>query len=466
VIFVFPFIGLFLATIYFAFIGVKVTVEKHHDAQSMDFVRDILKYAALFLSVFFLSFGLAGLLANLIDPNNVAGLTDEDTARALSFVIVGIPVVAVISKWIKRDFTKNLENSFAPAWQIYLFAATTFTFLIWFLFLSGSLNWLAGEPYNPKGLAQGVISFLLWLVHLRLIAHHRSLTVNLHRFIGWFTGITGSVVAVISLLEYAISKSTGFSMSRFQIQEAIILLAVAVPTALHYWEDFNLNVTAIEQRVYRIFGGLIIPALFATIAATFTSNQLITWFFGEHMDDAKIVLNDVPSTLATSFVLALVMIYFSKLLKVNSNFEWDLISRGQHYLLSAMAMVGVAISLGTLIAGALDKGDHQDATIFGISLLFTTLPTWIVNWRKCQVALALEFEEEHTSPIRRFYLYAMIGVPTIVALGASVFVLFTLFKGLLIGGFDSMQLSTPLGILVSTGAVALYHFRIYRLENS
>jgi Domain of unknown function (DUF5671) len=199
VIFVFPFIGLFLATIYFAFIGVKVTVEKHHDAQSMDFVRDILKYAALFLSVFFLSFGLAGLLANLIDPNNVAGLTDEDTARALSFVIVGIPVVAVISKWIKRDFTKNLENSFAPAWQIYLFAATTFTFLIWFLFLSGSLNWLAGEPYNPKGLAQGVISFLLWLVHLRLIAHHRSLTVNLHRFIGWFTGITGSVVAVISL---------------------------------------------------------------------------------------------------------------------------------------------------------------------------------------------------------------------------------------------------------------------------
>ena len=60
----------------------------------------------------------------------------------------------------------------------------------------------------------------------------------------------------------------------------------------------------------------------------------------------------------------------------------------------------------------------------------------------------------------------MIGVPTIVALGASVFVLFTFFKGLLIGGFDSMQLSTPFGILVSTGAIALYHLRIYRLENS
>lgn len=462
-IFAFPMMGLFLATIYFAFIGVKVTVEKHHDDQSMDFVRDILKYAALFLSVFFLSFGLAGLLVQLIDPNNVAGLTDEDTARALSFVIVGIPVVAVISRWIKRDFTKNLENSFAPAWQIYLFASTTFTFLIWFLFLSGSLTWLAGEQYNPKGLAQGIISFVIWVIHVRLIAHHRSLTVNLHRFVGWFTGITGSVVATISLLDYAISKSSGFTMSRFQIQEAVILLAIAVPTALHYWNDFNLNVTAVEQRIFRILGGLVIPALFATIAATFTVNQLITWFFGDHLDDVKIVLNDVPSTLATAFVLALVMIYFRSLIK---HFEWDDISRAQHHLLSAMAMVGVAISVGALIAGVLDTTDHQDATIFGISLLATTLPTWIINWRKCQIAVAMEFEAEHTSPIRRFYLYALIGVPTIIALGASVFVLFTFFKALLIGGLDTIQLSTPLGILISTGAVALYHLRIYRLENS
>jgi hypothetical protein len=312
-------------------------------------------------------------------------------------------------------------------------------------------------------LAQGVISFIIWLIHIRLIAHHRSLTVNLHRFVGWFTGITGSVIATISLLDYAISKSSGFTMSRFQIQEAVILLAIAVPTALHYWNDFNLNVTAIEQRIFRILGGLVIPALFATIAATFTINQLITWFFGDHLDDVKIVLNDVPSTLATAFVLALVMIYFRNLIK---RFEWDDISRAQHHLLSAMAMLGVAISVGALISGALDKSDHQDAIIFGISLLITTLPTWVTNWRKCQLAVAMEFEAEHTSPVHRFYLYALIGVPAIIALGASVFVLFTFFKALLIGGLDTIQLSTPLGILISTGAVALYHLRIYRLENS
>jgi hypothetical protein len=390
-------------------------------------------------------------------------LTDEDTARALSFVVVGVPVVVIISRWIRKDFKKNPEDSLAPAWQIYLFAATTFTFLIWFLFLSGSLTWLAGEQYNPKGLAQGIISFAIWLVHIRLIARHRSVTVNLHRFVGWFTAIAGAVIATISLLDYAISKIFGFTVNHFQVQEALILMAIAIPTAIHYWMDFELNVTAVEQRIFRIIGGLVVPALFATIAATFTINQVLTWYFGKHVDDIKVVLNDVPSTLATAFVLSLVMINFRNLIK---GFTWDLISRAQHHLLSAMAIVGVSISIGALVSGALNSDNHTDAIIFGSSLLITTLPTWVSNWRKCQLALALNFDEEHTSPIHRIYLYALIGLPTIIALGASVFVLFTFFKGLLIGGLDTIQLSTPLGILISTGVVALYHLRSYRIENS
>ena len=79
--------------------------------------------------------------------------------------------------------------------------------------------------------------------------------------------------------------------------------------------------------------------------------------------------------------------------------------------------------------------------------------------------MATEFEIEHGSPVRRFYLYALIGVPTIIALAASVFVVFNFFKALLIGGLDTIELSTPLGILISTGLVALYHLRVQRKES-
>ena len=450
------FMALFAALLFFAAIGIKVTVEKHQDSHALDFVRDILKYIALFLAVFFTSFGLSGLLAQAIDPNDVVYFSKEDTARWLSFVVVGIPVVVAISRWVKRSFTKNLEESFQPAWQLYLLFATTFSFAIWFLFLTGSLTVLAGEQYNPKGIASGLIAFIFWLIHLKLISLHRSLLINLHRFIGWFAGITGGVVAAISLLDVAISKVGGIDTGRFQVQEAIITLAISAPTAIFYWQNFESNATPLEARVYRTFAGQAIPALFATIAATFTVNTVITWATG---GDAY--WHDVPSTTATALLLAVVIAYFKKLV---AGYERDDITRVFQYLISGMAMFGIAIATGALVAGLLDTTDNNDAIIFGVSLLITTLPTWFITWRKCQFALAIEFEAEHHAPVRRFYLYAMIGVPTIVAIGASVFVVFTFFKALLIGGLDRIQLSTPLGILISTALVALYHLRIQRKE--
>ena len=448
--------ALFAAVLFFAGIGIKVTVEKHQDSHALDFVRDILKYIALFLAVFFTSFGLSGLLAQVIDPNDVLYFSKEDTARWLSFVVVGIPVVAAISSWIRKSFTKNIEESFQPAWQLYLLFATTFSYAIWFLFLNGSLTVLAGEQYNPKGLSSGLIAFIFWLIHLKLIADHRSLLINLHRFIGWFAGITGGVVAVISLLDIAFSKVSGIDTGHFQVQEAVITLAISVPTAFFYWQNFDSHATPLEARVYRTFAGQAIPALFATIAATFTVNAVITWVTG---GDAY--WHDVPSTTATAIVLALVIIYFKKLV---AGYERDDITRVFQYLISGMAILGVAIANGALVAGILDTSDNNDAIIFGVSLLITTLPTWFITWRRCQFALAIEFEAEHNAPVRRFYLYAMIGLPTIVAIGASVFVFFTFFKALLIGGIDRIQLSTPLGVLISTALVALYHLRIQRRE--
>ena len=138
------FMGLFAAVLFFAAIGIKVTVEKHQDSHALDFVRDILKYIALFLAVVFFCFGLSGLVAQVIDPHNVAQISKEETARWLSFVVVGAPVVLLLARWIKKDFTKNLQDIHRPAWQLYLLFSSTFTFahLI--------LNWLLQIKQIPN----------------------------------------------------------------------------------------------------------------------------------------------------------------------------------------------------------------------------------------------------------------------------------------------------------------------------
>jgi len=451
------FLAIMGAVGYFALVGIKATIDKHQNSQGLEFLRDILKYAALFLSLFFLSFGLAGLLTEVIDPNQVAYTNKEDIARWLSFVFVGIPVVAVLTWWIRRDFAKEPKASSEPAWQLYLLAATSFSLLIWFLFMIGSLNVLAGADYNPKGIANGLIAFAIWLVHIRLINKYQSLMSNIHRFIGWFAGATGLVIALMNLLEWVIEKVSSQPTGHKLIQEAIIGGALSLPTAIFYWQNFDAKASLIEIRAYRYLGGQVIPALFATIAATFTVNAVITWASGE-----RVLWDDVPSTLAATLVLAPTIAFFRNLVQ---GFERDEITRTFQYLISGMAMVGVTISIGAMVAGLLDSTDKNDAIIFSISLAITTLPTWFLTWRKCQFAMATEFEIEHGSPVRRFYLYALIGVPTIITLAASVFVVFNFFKALLIGGLDTIELSTPLGILISTGLVALYHLRVQRKES-
>ena len=124
------FLGIVATVLFFAAIGIKVTIEQHQNSHALDFVRDILKYIALFLAVIFFCFGVSGLVAQLIDPNNVAQISKEETARWLSFVVVGAPVVLLLARWIKRDFTKNLEDIYRPAWQLYLLFSSTFTFEI------------------------------------------------------------------------------------------------------------------------------------------------------------------------------------------------------------------------------------------------------------------------------------------------------------------------------------------------
>ena len=450
------FMGLFAAVLFFAAIGIKVTVEKHQDSHALDFVRDILKYIALFLAVVFFCFGLSGLVAQVIDPNNVAQISKEETARWLSFVFVSAPVVLLLARWIKRDFTKNLQDIHRPAWQLYLLFSSTFTFAIWFLFLIGSITDYLKSGDNPRGLANGIVAFAVWLIHFKMLKAHDSLLVNLHRFIGWFAGISGTIVALISVLDVAISKVASIDTGHFQVQEAIITAAISVPTALFYWQNFEEHASGLEARIYRTFAGQAIPALFGTIAATFTVNAIITWATG-----GRVFWHDVPSTTATAIVLAPTIYYFRRLV---SSYERDEITRVFQYLISGMAMVGLAISLGALVAGILDSTDHNDAIIFAASLALTTFPTWLKTWGKCQFAIATEFEAEHGSPVRRLYLYALIGIPTIIALGASVFVVFNFFKALLIGGLDRIQLSTPLGILISTTVVALYHLRVQRKE--
>ena len=129
-------IALMAAVLYFAVVGVRLTIANYRESHGLDMFRDLLKYLVLFISVLITCLGLSGVLGLLLDTQNVDYYSKLDAARWLAFIVVGVPLTTVMATWIRRDFTKNrslLEN---PTWQIYLLAASTTSLMIWIPTLS------------------------------------------------------------------------------------------------------------------------------------------------------------------------------------------------------------------------------------------------------------------------------------------------------------------------------------------
>lgn len=454
-------LALTLAVIYFAVIGVQATVVKYREEHALEIVRDLLKYVILFVAVLLTCLGISGLLGLALDSQGVDYGSKLDAARWLAFLVVGIPVIIVMYQWIRRDFKANSQDRNSPAWQIYLLTATTAALIIWFVPLVQALKWFSGRAYAPREIAQALVAFAVWVIHLNLIKNHTSVISNVHRFAGLATGLIATAVALISGVGFGIAKWMDVATGEYEFQDSVTLLVVAVPLALFYWGSLNNNGSDLEVRIYRTFGGKAIPTFFLAIAATFALGSVLNWYFGEHIDDAPRYFTDVPQQIATVVVLAPMIYYFRYLV---SDYERDDISRIFQYFVSGSALIGAGIAGGWFIAGLFEFNSFINTSIAGFSGLLVALPIWRFEWRHCQAAIHHQFEIEHESPIRRFYLYLMLAVPTIAGFASAVVMSYQLFKGLLVGGFNWIDIKASTGALISAALIAFYQYRVYRSE--
>lgn len=454
--------ALMAVVLYFAVIGVRTTVLRIQGTHGLIFIRDLIKYVILFVAVLITCLGLSGLLGLLLDTQNIDYYSKLDAARWLAFIVVGIPVTILMSIWIRRDFNKNLQTSQAPAWQIYLLVATTVSFLIWFAPMERALQWIIGKDYLPRELAQVIVALVVWAFHLFLLRGHKSVIANGHRFAGMASGIVAASIALIRLVDYAISANIDVATGEYQLREALLLLGISVPVALLYWFIFEYSATDLEARIYRTFAGMVIPSVFFAVGATLALKDFLVWNFGTHIEDSTRFFTHTPQWLGFILVLGLLVWYFRHLVR---RFSRDDLTRLYQYLMSAAALVGLGLAGGWLIAGLFEFNNFPNTFITGVSGLTITLPLWWVQWRKCQEAIEMDFDVEDSSPIRRIYLYVTIGAPTLAAIGASVWLFYVVFKAMLVGGFDITNIQAPVGMLASAGVIALYQLRVYQDHN-
>lgn len=144
--------------------------------------------------------------------------------------------------------------------------------------------------------------------------------------------------------------------------------------------------------------------------------------------------------------------------------------------MSAISLIASAVGISIVIVAIIEALTEQNRlsgpgainTLIGAAtVIIVAGPVWWRFWSRIQRIAKTEPESEHGSPVRRTYLFLLFGVGGITAIISLITIVFQLFDGILssnLGANTFSDMRFAIGILISTGIVAGYHWEIYRHE--
>jgi hypothetical protein len=451
-------------------------------------VRLFFQYA-LTLGLFItFTVGLAGLLGKLLGSSKDVVTDQSSLASNLAFVVVSGPLLAWLLNWLKRSIARNpLEAAgFIPT-----FFATLAAIISLLVFLSSAIafsyNLIDGAPSLGYTSARAIV----WGIALLVVPRISNSVIPKDDFrIQYFVGslitaiaaIVGLIKVFANLLSVILSQpmflgtqSPALISTRDNSLDGFGTLVIAAALWFYYWNR-NANTKTNDKMwlTYVLVAGVGGSLVLALTSLTVTIYRALVWFVGdpasqvvaEHFDGA-------PAAAASAFVGLLAWWYHKSLLTLDS--QRSETQRIYEYVVSAISLmastVGIAIISVAIIEASTSSiivGDDAINTLLGaLTVILVSGPVWVRFWNRIQSFAKTSEQEEFTSPVRRIYLFLLFGVGGIVAIVSLITVVFQIFNGILSSTFGNPTLSEmrfALGILISTGIVAGYHWEIYRHE--
>jgi hypothetical protein len=315
-----------------------------------------------------------------------------------------------------------------------------------------------------------------------------SALVDLHVMAGSAFGLGamagGAAFILGSVVDRALSRAGGLVADRIlgdPIWMAVAAIVIGAAIWTWHWLLNGLHSTRTSiWRGYVMLVGILGGLLAAVIGGATMLFRVLQWLFGDPgTSSAALHFSDTGWAFGVAAAGVAVWLYHRSVLGFDREEARSDVDRIYDYLVSGIALATVAGALTTLVvavfsvfdtADAVAGGDSDvDIVLLAITLLIVGVPIWLVAWRRAQQANAEAPELEAAAPARRTYLFAVFGVGGAIAFGALVRFAFVIFEAVLgerSGGSLVADMRVPVGLLLTTGAVAAYHWTIYRAEQS
>ena len=451
-------------------------------------VRLFFQYALILGLLITFNVGLAGLLGKIIGTSSYVVADQSSLASNLAFVVVSGPLLAWLLLWLKKSIARNPLDA---AGFIPTFFATLAAIISLLVFLSSAIavsyNLIEGAPTLGYTSARAIVWGLALILVLR--ASNAVIPKNDFRiqyFVGSFITAIAAIVGLTKVL--ADLFSTILSQPIFlgaqapelistgeKLLDGFGTLVIASALWFYYWiKNANTKTNDTMWLSYVLIAGVGGSLVLALTSLTVTIYQVLVWFVGEPTSQiAAEHFGGLPVSSASAIVGLLAWWYHKSLLPLHS--QRSETQRTYEYVVSAISLIASTVGIAIIIVAIFESftssiivGDAAINTLLGaVTVILVSGPVWVRFWSRIQRFTKTSEQEELASPIRRIYLFLLFGVGGIAAIISLITVVFQIFDGILSSTFGNATLNEmrfALGILISTGIVAAYHWEIYRHE--
>jgi cytochrome bd-type quinol oxidase subunit 2 len=452
-------------------------------------VRLFFQYSLVFGLFIIVTVGIAGLLGRVLDTSNIVNSDQSSLASNLAFVVVGGPLLAGLSIWLRNSLRENPSegHGFVPT-----FFATLAAIISLLVFLTSIIavihNVMNNDPALGSTISRSIVWGTAWIIVLkisnsvipkndfRIQYFVGSFITALAALIGLVQVLTGIFASILSQPVFLGTQQTELVPADSPIVVGLGTLLIAGGLWVYYWiKNANTIKTDSLWLGYVLIAGVGATLVTAIVSLSVSLYQVLVWNLGEPATQ-KIAdhFAGIPQSAAVASAGLLFWWYHRSLLPIQS-IRTD-IQRTYEYLMSAISLIASAVGISIVIVAIIEALTEQNRlsgpgainTLIGAAtVIIVAGPVWWRFWSRIQRIAKSEPESEHGSPVRRTYLFLLFGVGGITAIISLITIVFQLFDGILssnLGANTFSDMRFAIGILISTGIVAGYHWEIYRHE--
>jgi Domain of unknown function (DUF5671) len=464
----------------------RVSTRSMNDGNRTQTLRRSFEYGLLFAMLVVSAAGLSGLLTRLFGIGQDVASDPVAFARDVSFTVVGVPVLAALTQWTRRQFDRDLTEAHSFAFGLFLAVASTTTLTMSLVALYDVLTWSTGITSDWRApTARLIVWGVAWLeisMTRSIYAHpDQDQAVNLSgSLVGLGITVAGFVAVIGSLtqLAFGLSADVLISPGTEPVLRGVITVAIGLPVWYFHWvrgaRDSQRTTIWLSYVLLAGVGGSLVAAI---ASASTVIYQALVWFLGTPIStDAHVHFSSTPVNAAYVVVGLVTLVYHQSVLRDGRKETRTEVTRVFEYLMSGISLVAVATGIGILVialiesvtgTNVMNNGNATNTLLLSLTLLLVGTPSWWMFWNQIQNMVDVNPEIEVSAPTRRSYLYLLFGVGGIAAIVSLIVGIFLLFSDIFQSQFSSdtfRGMRFAIGVLLTTGTVSAYHFMVYRGE--